>query len=196
MMTPRGVADVNVYTPERVEARYGITPEQIPDFIGLKGDSSDNIPGVAGIGDKTAGQLSAQCRSLEAVIEHAGELSPARSRNITEHAELARLSKELATMRRDLDIDCDPAQLVLDPPDRAELKEIFRRFEFRNLLNRVDELDEAVPSAPLKVTGIEVPCGEDGLDFRGVVGYAADADRAAVAACEEVVIGPRPARVE
>src|SRR3954471_6191875 len=142
MMTPRGVQDPQVYTPERVEARYGITPEQIPDFIGLKGDTSDNIPGVPGIGDKTAGQLIAQYGSLEAVIEHAGELSPARSRNITEHAELARLSKELATMRRDLDIDCDPAQLVVDPPDRAELKEIFRRFEFRNLLNRVDELDE------------------------------------------------------
>ena len=79
MMTPRGVADVNVYTPERVEARYGVTPEQVPDFIGLKGDTSDNIPGVPGIGDKTAGQLIAQYGSLEAVIEHADELSPARS---------------------------------------------------------------------------------------------------------------------
>ena len=54
MMTPRGVADVNVYTPDRVEARLGITPDQVPDFIGLKGDTSDNIPGVPGIGDKTA----------------------------------------------------------------------------------------------------------------------------------------------
>src|SRR5712691_8327976 len=52
MMTPRGVSDVQVYTPERVEARYGIKPEQIPDFIGLKGDTSDNIPGIPGIGDK------------------------------------------------------------------------------------------------------------------------------------------------
>ena len=71
-------------------------------------------------------------------------------------------------MRRDLDIDCDPAQLVLEPPDRAQLKEIFRRFEFRNLLGRVDELDEAVPSAPMKVTGVEVPWREGELDFRGV----------------------------
>ena len=78
MMTPRGVADVNVYTPERVEARYGVTPEQVPDFIGLKGDTSDNIPGVPGIGDKTAGELIAQYGSLESVIEHAAELSPAR----------------------------------------------------------------------------------------------------------------------
>jgi DNA polymerase-1 len=196
MMTPRGVADVNVYTPERVEARYGVTPEQVPDFIGLKGDTSDNIPGVPGIGDKTAGQLIAQYGSVESVIEHASELSPARARNITENADIARLSKQLATMRRDLDIDCDPAQLVLNPPDRAQLKEIFRRFEFRNLLNRIDELDVAVPSAPMKVTGIEVAWREGELDFRGVVGYAADGDRAAVAAGAEVVIGPRPAKIE
>ena len=192
MMTPRGVADVNVYTPERVEARYGVTPEQVPDFIGLKGDTSDNIPGVPGIGDKTAGQLIAQYGSLESVIEHAPELSPARARNITENADLARTSKELATMRRDLDIDCDPAQLVLDPPDRAQLKEIFRRFEFRNLLNRIDELDEAVPSAPMQVTGIEVPWREGELDFRGVVGYAAIGDRGAVATGNEVIVGARP----
>ena len=79
MMTPRGVADVNVYTPERVELRYGIRPDQIPDFIGLKGDTSDNIPGIPGIGDKTAGQLIAQYGSLEEVIAHADELSPARA---------------------------------------------------------------------------------------------------------------------
>ncbi|HEX6762474.1 MAG TPA: DNA polymerase I [Gaiellaceae bacterium] len=193
MMTPRGVANVNVYTPERVEARYGVTPEQVPDFIGLKGDTSDNIPGVPGIGDKTAGQLIAQYGSVEGVIEHAEELSPARRRNVLEHADQARVSKELATMRRDLDIDCDPAQLVLSPPDRSQLKEIFRRFEFRALLNRVDELDAAVPSAPLEVTGIEVPWREGELDFRGVVGYAASHDRAAVAADGEVVVGARPA---
>jgi DNA polymerase-1 len=196
MMTPRGVADVNVYTPERVEARYGVTPEQVPDFIGLKGDTSDNIPGVPGIGDKTAGQLIAQYGSVEAVIEHAAELSPARARNISENADTARLSKELATMRRDLDIDCDPAELVLSPPDRAQLKELFRRFEFRALLGRVDELDAAVPSAPMKVTGIEVAWREGELDLRGVVGYAADGDRAAVAAGDEVVIGPRPEHAE
>jgi DNA polymerase I len=191
MMTPRGVADVNVYTPERVEARYGVTPEQVPDFIGLKGDTSDNIPGVPGIGDKTAGQLIAQYGSLESVIEHAQDLSPARARNISENAGLARTSKELATMRRDLDIDCDPAQLVLNPPDRAQLKEIFRRFEFRNLLNRVDELDAAVPSAPMQVTGIEVPWREGELDFHGVVGYGAIGDRGAVATGDEVIVGAR-----
>ena len=89
MMTPRGVSDVHVYTPERVELRLGIKPEQVPDFIGLKGDPSDNIPGVPGIGDKTAGQLIAQYGSLEDVLEHVDELTPARSKSIREHAEQA-----------------------------------------------------------------------------------------------------------
>src|SRR5512145_1880670 len=123
MMTPRGVADVNVYTPERVELRYGVRPDQVPDFIGLKGDTSDNIPGIPGIGDKTAGQLIAQYGSLEAVVEHASELSPARSRSISENAEQAAASKLLATMRRDLELGVDSASLVLQPPDRSELKE-------------------------------------------------------------------------
>src|SRR3974377_376519 len=122
MMTPRGVSDVQVYTPERVEARYGITPAQSPDFIGLKGDTSDNIPGVPGVGDKTAGQLIAQYGSLEEVLAHADEMSPARKKNLTEFADQSRVSKQLATMRRDLDLDCDPAELVLAPPDRARLR--------------------------------------------------------------------------
>src|SRR5216110_2849961 len=175
MMTPRGVQDVNVYTPERVEARYGIPPEKVPDFIGLKGDTSDNIPGVPGIGDKTAGQLVAQYGSLEDVLEHAEELSPARRKNILEFADVARESKELATMRRDLELDCDPAELVLLPPDRSELREMFRRFEFRNLLGRVDILDEAVPAQPMRMEGTQVEWREG--EFPEVDGRAALAIR-------------------
>jgi DNA polymerase-1 len=182
MMTPRGVADVNVYTPDRVEARYGIRPDQIPDFIGLKGDTSDNIPGVPGIGDKTAGQLIAQYGSLEEVIEHTDELSPARRKNITEHAEQARRSKELATMRRDLELNCDPAELVLLPPDRSELREMFRRFEFRNLLGRVDILDEAVPAQAMRLPGTEVEWREGEFpEVKGRASLAIRDDRFALA---------------
>ena len=192
MMTPRGVADVQVYTPERVEARYGIRPDQIPDFIGLKGDTSDNIPGIPGIGDKTAGQLIAQYGSLDDVVEHAGELSPARSRAIAENAEQARASKLLATMRRDLDLGVDPATFVLQPPDRSELKEIFRRFEFRALLGRIDTLDEALPAAerPQAATSEKVPWREGDLKgLRGRVGVSADAERVSVAtAAGEVIV--------
>src|SRR5438874_1579490 len=191
MMTPRGVSDVQVYTPERVEARYGIRPEQIPDFIGLKGDSSDNIPGIPGIGDKTAGQLIAQYGSVDEVIAHAGELSPARRKNVIEFADQARLSKELATMRRDLDIDCDPSQLVLAPPDRSELREMFRRFEFRNLLNRIDDLDEAVPALERIVAGTSVAGREGELPQNGSgrVGLAITGSRFALAQDDGAVVG-------
>jgi DNA polymerase-1 len=191
MMTPRGVSDVHVYTPDRVEARYGIRPGQIPDFIGLKGDTSDNIPGIPGIGDKTAGQLVAQYGSVDEVIAHADELSPARRKNITEFADQARLAKELATMKRDLDIECDPAELVLNPPDRSQLREMFRRFEFRNLLNRVDDLDAAVPARERIVAGTSVAWREGALPatITGRVGLAIADGRFALAQDDGVVVG-------
>ncbi len=195
MMTPRGVSDVQVYTPERVEARYGIRPEQIPDFIGLKGDTSDNIPGVPGIGDKTAGQLVAQYGSLEGVYEHVEELSPGRRKNLIEHEDDARTSKELATMRRDLELDCDPAALVLAPPDRSQLREMFRRFEFRGLLNRIDTLDEAVPAVERIVAGTAIRWDPvDALPkLAGSISVAVGGDRVAVARGEEpVLVAPLP----
>ncbi len=197
MMTPRGVSDVHVYTPERVEARLGISPEKVPDFIALKGDPSDNIPGIPGIGDKTAGQLIAQYGSLEEVLEHVDELTPARAKAIREHADQAGGAKVLATMRRDLELDCDTAELVLVPPDRSTLKEMFRRFEFRNLLGRVDELDAAVPAAAvLKPTGVTVPWREGPIVPTGLTAVAVDEDRAAIAVGEHVIVGPRPERIE
>ncbi len=190
MMTPRGVADVQVYTPERVELRYGVRPNQVPDFIGLKGDTSDNIPGVPGIGDKTAGQLIAQYGSLEEVLEHASELSPARSKAIFENADQARASKLLATMRRDLELGVDVNDLVSRPPDRSQLKEIFRRFEFRSLLGRVDTLDEALPAAERPRTESQTVPWREGIlgDLRGRVGLAAAEDRVVVATDSEVIV--------
>jgi DNA polymerase-1 len=198
MMTPRGVADVHVYTPERVTARLGVPPEKVPDLIGLKGDTSDSIAGVPGIGDKTAAQLIQQFGSIEGVLEHVDELTPARAKSLREHADQARDSKVLATMRRDLDIDCDPAELVLAPPDRSELQEMFRRFEFRALLQRLDQLDAALPAAEVPaVAGEELPWREGELpEATGAFGYAADETRCAVALAGEVVVAPRPERID
>ena len=108
MTTSRGITDTKVYDRQGVIDRYGIPPELVPDFIGLKGDTSDNIPGVPGIGDKTAAELLQRFGSLEEVLESVDEISGAkRKQNLTEHAEDARVSKRLATMVRDVPVEID-----------------------------------------------------------------------------------------
>jgi DNA polymerase-1 len=131
--------------------RYGVAPELIPDFIGLKGDTSDNIPGVPGIGDKTAAQLLQQYGSLDEVLGHVDEISGAkRQQNLREHADLARISKELATLKRDIDTGIDVAAVAGAPADRSRLRETFMRFELREPLRRLEEAlgeEEAAPRA-------------------------------------------------
>ena len=107
-------------------------------------------------------------------------------------SDVARESKSLATMRRDLDIDCDPAELVLLPPDRSQLREMFRRFEFRALLGRVDELDAAVPARERIVAGTAVPWREGDLPqhVTGRVGLAIAGGSFALAEEDGVVVGP------
>src|SRR5436305_6739209 len=108
MTTSRGITDTKVYDRDGVADRYGIPPELIPDFIGLKGDTSDNIPGVPGIGDKTAAELLQRFGSLEEVLAHVDDITGAkRKQNLLEHADDARISKELATVRRDIEVDVD-----------------------------------------------------------------------------------------
>jgi DNA polymerase-1 len=150
MTTSRGITDTRVYDREGVIERYGIPPELIPDFIGLKGDTSDNIPGVPGIGDKTAAELLRRFGSLEAVLEHVEEISGAkRKQNLTEHAEAARVSKRLATAKRDIPLALDLARFVAAPADRSRLRETFRQFELREPLRRLEEaLGSAEAAAP------------------------------------------------
>ncbi len=159
MMTPRGVADVVVYTPDRIRERYGIGPELIPDFIGLKGDTSDNIKGVPGIGEKTAADLLVQFGSLEGVYDHLDDVSGEKRReSLRTAAEDAEKSKVLATIDRSVEVDIDLTSLANESPDRSTMKELFRQLEFRALLKRVDELEEAVPgAAPMISERAEVP---------------------------------------
>src|SRR3954465_3088462 len=140
MSTSRGVTDTKVYDREAVIERYGIPPELVPDFIGLKGDTSDNIPGVPGIGDKTASDLLQRFGDLEGVLGHVDDISGAkRKQNLTEHADAARLSKQLATMVRDVPVDIDLEAEFTRVPDRANLRQIFREWELRDPLRRLEE---------------------------------------------------------
>ncbi len=153
MTTSRGITDTKVYDTDGVKDRYGIGPELIPDFIGLKGDTSDNIPGVPGIGDKTAADLLQRFGSLEGVLGSVDQISGAkRKQNLLEHAEVARISKQLATAKRDIALEFDLAEFVAAPPDRSRLREVFRQFELREPLRRLEEaLGSADAAAPAPV---------------------------------------------
>jgi DNA polymerase I len=151
MTTSRGITDTKVYDEAGVRERYGIPPVLVPDFIGLKGDTSDNIPGIPGIGDKTAAQLLQQYGSLEAVLERApADMKPSKRReSLVEHAQDARVSKRLATMVRDLEVPIDVAAFHAAEPDRSKLRETFREFELRDPLRRLEEaLGDAEAAAP------------------------------------------------
>ncbi len=154
MTTSRGITDTRVYDREGVLERYGIPPELVPDFIGLKGDTSDNIPGVPGIGDKTAADLLQRFGSLEDVLGSIDQISGAkRKENLVEHADDARVSKHLATAKRDIPFDLDVAEVASAPPDRSRLREVFREFELREPLRRLEEaLGSADAAAPAPVS--------------------------------------------
>ncbi len=169
MATSRGITDTKIYDTQAVIDRYGIPPELIPDFYGLKGDTSDNIPGVPGIGDKTASQLLQQYGTLEDVLANIDKISGAkRKENLTNHAEDARVSKQLATAIRDVPVDIDIEQCVAHEPDRSRLREFFREFELRDPLRRLEEAlggeEEAAPRqravVELEARAVEVPAAD------------------------------------
>jgi DNA polymerase I len=158
MATGRGITDTKIYDHQAVIDRYGIAPELVPDFYGLKGDTSDNIPGVPGIGDKTASELLQRFGSLEEVLAHVDDISGAkRKENLTAHADNARLSKELATIKLDVPVEVDPVAEAAREPDRSRLREVFREFELRAPLARLEEAfgegdDGAAPAPVAEVT--------------------------------------------
>ncbi len=182
MATSRGITDTKIYDRQAVIDRYGIPPELVPDFVGLKGDTSDNIPGVPGIGDKTASQLLQQWGDLEGVLANIDSVSGAkRKENLREHAENARISKQLATSQREVEgVDVDLGASIAREPDRSRLREVFREFELRAPLERLEEAldeDEAVPverrDEVVSVRAREVPVAEVGALEGELVAVAA-----------------------
>ncbi|MEA2152710.1 MAG: polymerase [Solirubrobacteraceae bacterium] len=160
MATSRGITETKIYDRQAVIDRYGIAPELIPDFYGLKGDTSDNIPGVPGIGDKTASELIQTYGALEDVLAHVDEIKGAkRKQNLLEHAEDARVSKRLATVQRDVAVDFDIAAESVREPDRSRVREVFREYELRDPLRRLEEalgdpeVAAPAPAAEVKLSG-------------------------------------------
>ncbi|MFO8053994.1 MAG: DNA polymerase I [Bacteroidales bacterium] len=121
--------------------KYGIeNPHQLIDILGLWGDSSDNIPGIPGIGEKTAKQLIAKYGSVENLIDHAHELKGKQKDNVLKYAEQGKKSKELATIITDVPVEYNPEKLEFGKPDMKALEELFEQLEFRRYKKRVEEL--------------------------------------------------------
>jgi DNA polymerase-1 len=194
MSTSRGITETKIYDVAAVEERYGIPPELITDHMGLRGDTSDNIPGVPGIGEKTATQLLQQFGDLEGVLASVEEISGAkRKQNLTEHADDARLSKQLATLQYDVETGVDLAAAMETEPDRGALRDFMREFELRAVLERLEEAlpeGEAVPGRRVE-TELEVKAEEGTPDQigDGPVAVAVDGEHWAAAGPERILSG-------
>jgi DNA polymerase-1 len=121
------------YTEENAAERLGVSAERVRDYLALTGDSSDNVPGIRGIGDKTALALIGKWGSLESMLAHVDEIEPTRARTALQaHGADGVMSKDLVTIRTDLPLDLDLGQLAVKEPDWARLRDLFIRLEFRS----------------------------------------------------------------
>src|SRR4051794_4475383 len=194
MSTSRGITETKIYDRAAVEERYGVPPELICDLMGLRGDTSDNIPGVPGIGEKTATQLLQQFGSLEAVLESVDQISgKKRKENLTEHADDARLSKQLATLQYDIETGVDLAEAMASEPDRGALREFMREFELRAVMERLEEaLPEgaAVPGRRVETElEVEAVAGTPQDLGDGPIALAIAGDRWAAAEADRILAG-------
>jgi len=142
-------------TETNARERLGVPPEQTVDFLALVGDSADNVPGIRGVGEKTAVKLLQQYGTLEAILAHAGDVTQARLREALERdAERARLSRELVTLHRDVPVQLDMPALAAQPPDRAALLSLVSELEFHSLVRTLgapEAKPEAAPAAAYQV---------------------------------------------
>lgn len=137
MMTKKGISEVIRYDPATLHAEMGLTPAQIIDLKALMGDSSDNIPGVPGVGEKTALKLLGEYGTVDGVYEHIDQIKGALKEKLATSRELADLSRQLATIVLDAPVDFDPEAYRLQEPNHAEAIALFKRLEFKSLLPKV-----------------------------------------------------------
>src|SRR5260370_3081735 len=129
----RGITDTFVYGPDQVRQRYGFEPPQLIDFKALRGDTSDNIPGVPGVGDKTAAKLVQDFGSVEAILERVDELPEGRlKKSLIENADKIRLGKRMVTIVRDVPVELDLERSPWTRYDYQRLRTIYDPFQFRH----------------------------------------------------------------
>ncbi|MGK2885062.1 MAG: DNA polymerase I [Rhodococcus sp. (in: high G+C Gram-positive bacteria)] len=159
----KGVSELTRFTPGEVEAKYGLSPSQYPDFAALRGDPSDNLPGVPGVGEKTATKWIVQYGSLEELVTNVDKVKGKVGDALRANLSSVVLNRELTEMVRDVPLPYTPDQLELAPWDREKIHGLFDDLEFRVLRDRLfDTLSSVEPEAEggFEVKGGAIPVGE------------------------------------
>ncbi len=162
MFTRKGISETIRFTPEKVYEEYGFTPAQVTDWKGLAGDSSDHIPGVPGVGDKTAVKLLQEYGNLEEILFHAGEIKGKLGEKLTLWADQARFCKELATIHRDAPVEFTLESCSL--PDLKNAVPALRKLKLFSLIRRVTGEGEAEKKTPGATEGTQRAEAPDGAE--------------------------------
>ena len=137
LMTRRGISDMTTFTPGAVAEKYGLTPVQYPDFAALRGDPSDNLPGIPGVGEKTAAKWISEYGSLAALVDRVGEVKGRAGENLREHLGSVLRNRQLTELTRDVPLEAGPRDLVPVPWDREQIHQLFDTLQFRVLRDRL-----------------------------------------------------------
>lgn len=140
-ITKKGITDIELYTPEHIREKYGLAPQQIIDMKGLMGDASDNIPGIPGVGEKTALKLLQQFNTVEVLLQSLDQVSGKKLKEkIEEHQDLAVLSKQLATITREAPIEVTLEETAYKGMDITKVVEMYKDLGFNSLLEKLGDL--------------------------------------------------------
>lgn len=153
--TVKGVTQLDVYTPETIQEKYGLQPDQIRDFLGLMGDSADNIPGIKGVGEKTALKLLHQYGTVENLKEHMDEIKGKMGEKIRENIDLGIQSKKIATILRDVPVTLDLNQARYEGYDFEKLKAFYTRYDMNSLLKKISVESRVPQTTQLKYEIVE-----------------------------------------
>ncbi|WP_097159012.1 DNA polymerase I [Bacillus oleivorans] len=137
-ITKKGITEIEPYTPEHIKEKYGLTPAQIIDMKGLMGDTSDNIPGVPGVGEKTAIKLLIEHHTIEELYEKIDQVSGKKLKeNLEENKDLAFMSKQLATINREAPVEIELPQIEYKGPHQEKIQALFKELSFQSLLDKI-----------------------------------------------------------
>ena len=184
LMTRRGVTDMIRYDPAMVVERYGVGPERWTDFAALKGEQADNLPGVPGVGDKTAASLLKKYGDIEGIIEHAAELTPKIRKGIETCADQAKLNRTLGRLLDDVPLETDESLFVRRAWDPETVRKLFTSFEFKTLYQRLLALTpDAAPAEEAVIRPSSISHWTSGADIPAAESVAVAWDDGMAAFC-------------